>query len=140
MQAGAPLATITSGPWRVRTVLTEEQIGRASVAVGDTVEFRPAGGAGRPLVGTVARIAPAGSRGVDLEPLTHLGGGDIAVNPNTRTASQPYFELTIDLLGVDAGSARYGMTGVVSLAAMSEPVARTVGRRVARFWNSLLRG
>lgn len=141
LREGDPIGLIASGVWRVRAVLTEEQLGRTRLELGDRVEFRPAGGASGAMTGTISRIAPAGSRGVDdLDPLTHLGGGDIAVDPVTKAAAQPYFELTIDLSEADTAALRYGMTGVVSVAATAEPVAKSVGRRTARFWNRLLRG
>ncbi|GEM_PF-273751 len=169
MIPGAPLAMVVSGAWQVRAILTAEQMSSAHPAVGSIVEFRPASDPSSSLRGTVSRIGPAGSRQVTLLPLTHLGGGEVAVDPASGTASEPYFEVTITLQSRSAVNAsdtpllteqwhtgvsvesvtdgtnlepslRYGMTGVVRFDGHAEPIGTTLARRVLRFWNKLLQG
>ncbi len=141
IEEGTPVATIVSGRWRVRSILTEEDLISAAPRVGEAVQFRARGGPSQTVDGVIVRITPGGSHAISLSPLTHLGGGDIAVNPETGEASEPYFELTIDLENPPPDgtlSFRHGMTGYVRLNASAEPVATTVYRRLSRFVNRLM--
>ena len=88
----------------------------------------------------IARIAPAGSGAIELGPLTHLCGGDIAVDPVTHEAAEPYFEMTVDLPAARGTILRFGTTGVLRPDSSAEPVARAVGRRFVRFWNRMIQG
>ncbi|MDO8630843.1 MAG: efflux RND transporter periplasmic adaptor subunit, partial [Phycisphaerales bacterium] len=63
---GDPLGLVASGPWLVRAVVTDEQLARMAARVGDSVTFQAAATSRRALAGRVTRIAPAGSRTVDL--------------------------------------------------------------------------
>jgi putative peptide zinc metalloprotease protein len=135
---GEPVATIVSGKWRVRAILTEQQMLDAQPEVGDTIEFRPAARPGEVLAGRLQNIAPAGTRTIRSLALTQLAGGNIAVDPLTGQADQPYFELTVDLDADDAGALRYGMTGTVRLPGQIEPVGYGLVRSIIRFTNSLM--
>ncbi len=134
---GDPLGVVASGAWLVRVIVTEEQITLMTAKVGDTVTFRPAALPQNAIVGRILRIAPVGSRIIDLPSLAHTGGGDIAVDPQTREAAKPYFEVVAELAGEDKGIPGYGMTGVVSLSGRSELLGKSVARRFIRFWNQL---
>lgn len=139
VEAGTPVARIASGQWQVRAILTEPDLLAALPASGDPVEFRTVGDAARTIQGKVLRVDPGGSRAVELSPLTQLGGGDVAVNPITGEATEPYFELVVDLDTRNDPRLRDGMTGVVRLEATAEPVARTTFRRLTRFINNLMK-
>jgi len=136
---GTPIARIASGRWQVRALLSEAELRAAHPRPGDAVEFRTAAGGSPAFHGTVGRVDPAGSRRVDLAPLTQLAGGGIAVDPPTGQAAEPYFELVIDLSPRHDGDLRDGMTGVVRLDGTAEPLARTALRRLTRFVNQLMR-
>ncbi len=135
---GTPVVQLASGAWHVRVILTESQLVRAHAQVGDTAEFRAPGQAGRSFTGRIVRVAPAGSRAIEHLALTHLGGGEIAVDPTAGTAAQPYFEITLELQ--DSPYLRSGLTGALGLQAAAEPLAASLGRRLLRFWNRLLQG
>lgn len=145
---GTPLAMIAAGAWQVRTVLTAEQIASAHPELGSVAEFRSTGDPARSFRGVVSRITPRGTRQVPFAALTHLGGGDVAVDPAAGATNEPYFEITITLepvvtSGADDGDAPpffYGMTGSVRFAGHSEPIGTTLARRVLRFWNKLRSG
>ncbi len=143
---GSPVATLVAGRWNVRAILTEDQIARARPRIGQKVLFRAASAPSSTIEGVITRIDPTGSRDIDLQPLTHPGGGDIAVDPLTREAAQPYFEVIITLPQDSTGAEpddrtmtqlRHGMTGSVRFRAAAEPIARSLGRRFIRFWNRL---
>ena len=133
---GDPLGVVVSGGWEVRAVIADEQLTRVAARVGDSATFRSAALPGRSIIGRVARIAPAGSRTVNLPSLTHIGGGDIAVDPQTHEANKPYFEIAVKL-PADAEFLRQGMTGEVRFPARSELLGQTVARRFMKFWSQL---
>ena len=137
---GRAVATIVSGAWYVRALLTDEQITAARPRVGDRVRFRAASSPGTTLVGVVVRTGPLGDRRIDDSALTHSGGGEIVVDSVTGAAAQPYFEVTAELLGDVDAFVRSGMTGVIRLTGETEPIGRKLTRRIARFWNRLLEG
>ena len=137
---GRAVATIVSGAWYVRALLTDEQITAARPCVGDRVRFRAASSPGTTLEGVVVRTGPLGDRRIDDSALTHSGGGEIVVDSVTGAAAQPYFEVTAELLGDVDAFVRSGMTGVIRLTGETEPIGRKLTRRIARFWNRLLEG
>lgn len=138
LPAGSPIATVVSGPWQLRAILTQEQSVNAEAAVGDKVEFKGSGISDRTIEATIARIAPAGTRTIEQTPLTHLGGGEIAVNPKDHTTSVPYFEITVNLPESTVRNLRYGMTGSIRIPAKAEPIGTKLTRRFTRFLNKLL--
>jgi putative peptide zinc metalloprotease protein len=135
---GDPIAMIVSGAWQIRTILSEEQIAATRPQPGDKVQFRAAAAVSRTIEGRIEKVSPAGSKTVRDLALTHLGGGDIAVDPSTHAAAEPYFEITINLQDAAVPELQYGMTGSVRLPAVAEPVGVTVTRRLVRFVNKLL--
>ncbi len=139
LNKGMPVATVGYGQWEVRAILTEAELLSADPQIGDPVEFRAAALPGRSLAGEIARVAPAGSRIVNLVPLTHWGGGTIAVDPQTGEATQPYFELAVHLSDDPARFLRHGMTGYVRLQGAPEPLGLSAMRRLNRFVNKMMR-
>ncbi len=137
---GSQMASIVAGRNQIRAILSENDITRAQPRAGDRVVFRAAANPSRTTEGIIARIAPTGSRTVSHVPLTHIGGGDIAVDPQTHDATLPYFELIIELPAEESRNLHLGMTGSVCLGAGAEPIAIRLGRRFVRFWNRLLQG
>ncbi len=135
---GAPVATIASGKWQVRVILSGEQLAAVEPKPGDAVQFRSAADAGSTTAGVIARVTPAGTRYVGLPTFTHLGGGDVAVDPETGEAAEPYFEITIDLQPEGDARFRQGMTGRVRLKGRTEPIATTIYRRLSRFIDRLM--
>lgn len=134
---GTPVGLIASGEWRVQAILDEDEYVRAQPRKGDRVEFRAASATAQTLTGHVVEVAPAGSRAIALSPMTQLGGGDIAVDPHTQQARQPYFEVTIAL--PQATGLFHGATGSVRLFGKAEPIASRLTRRVTRFIDKLAR-
>ena len=76
---------------------------------------------------------------VDAPALTQLGGGKIAVDPDTMEATEPFFEVIVDLPGVLEGDLSHTMTGVTRFSGRSEPIATRASRRLIRFLNKLAR-
>ena len=138
LQVGDPVALIVSGDWQVRALLTAEEFASARREIGDAVTFRPTDDPSQTLSGTITRINRVASRNVALPALTHVGGGDIVVDQASGLATEPYFEIVITLDDAD-GHVRYGMTGVVQLAADPQPMAVNLYRRFMRFTNKLLK-
>jgi len=139
VSAGEPVATIVSGKWQAHAILNEANVADVDPKIGDTVAFRLLADTGTTYTGTIARVSPAGSREIRLMALTHLAGGDVAINPADHTASEPYFELTIDLDAAEPDALRYGMIGRVQFEAKPMPIGTRFTRRVATFVNKLLK-
>lgn len=138
VNTGDAVATIAAGRWQVKTVLSEEELYQASPQIGETVLFRPAAYPSHTIEASIGRIVPAGSRSIREASLTHLGGGDIAVDPDTGEAREPYFEVTINLPDDPGPSIGHGMTGSVLMGGDSETIGTTIYRRLARFMNRLM--
>lgn len=140
LNPGVPVATIASGGWLVRAVLTEADIAGAKPKPGDHVQFRAYGLAGAAASGTIVRVAPTGSRHLDIPSLTHLAGGKIAVSERTHDAAQPYFEIVAKLDKNAAPHVLYGMTGFLYLEGSHEPIGTALTRHAVKFWNKLKTG
>ncbi len=133
---GEPVATLAAGHWQVRALLTEEQVADAQPKPGDTVEVRVCADPSSVLTGVVQRVASAGSKTVPVEALTHLGGGDIAIDPLTGQAGQPYFEVTVDL-DRPISPMGHGMSAQVRFHAGAHSLGTQAARRLIRFLNRL---
>ncbi|MCH8147616.1 MAG: HlyD family secretion protein [Planctomycetes bacterium] len=138
VQVGDAVATIAAGRWQVRALMTEDSLQSAGPKEGDTVQFRSSADPALTIEGVIVRVSSAGSRIVQHEPLTHLGGGDIAVNPETFEAREPYFEVVVDLHVDSMPGPGYGMTGTVCFGGTSESVGTILYRRLSRFIQMLM--
>ncbi|MBN1490694.1 MAG: hypothetical protein JXA69_12315 [Phycisphaerae bacterium] len=137
---GEPVALLAGGVWQARVLLTQEEMAAIQPKLGETVELQSRAHVGVVHNGLITRIAPAGSNQPSLASLTQLGGGAIAVDPRTGHASEPYFEVTIDLPDASDEAFRYGMTGHVRFRAGPETLAMAVARRLIRFTDKLMQG
>jgi hypothetical protein len=137
---GEPLATVASGCWEVRAVLTESEVADSSPVVGDWVQVRPAAAPGRVLDGIITRVVPAGSRTIEDEALTQIGGGPIAVDPATGQAGQPYFRITVSVPDCHSESLHHGMTCHLLFEAEPVSAGRVIGRSLIRFAHKLMEG
>ncbi len=140
LQVGEPVAMLTAGATRIRTVVSEEQLARTHILVGDRIEFRLAAAPSKPLETRIVRILPSGSREITLPSLTQSGTQDIPVDQLSAAAQQPYFEVVLEVIERDGLDLRYGMTGYALFSAQHEPIGKTLGRRVLRFWERLMQG
>ena len=138
IHVGDAVATIAAGRWQVRALLTEESLDSVDPQKGDTVQFRSSANPALTLEGVIFRVAPAGSRTIEHAPLTHLGGGDIAVDPTTSEAREPYFEVIVDLHVDSMPGLGYGMTGTLCFGGTSESVGRIMYRRLSRFIRKIM--
>jgi multidrug resistance efflux pump len=135
---GYPLATIVSGGWEARMVVDEDALKRSGISAGDELTFRSVTRPEELIPARVVSVLPSGSRRIAPLPLTHLGGGDIAVDPRTHEATQPFFEVRLALSPSAEEFVRGGMTGAVRLGTGAESIGHAVMRRVVRFWNRLV--
>lgn len=133
---GEPIAEIGRGRWVVRALLNADGYLAAQPVVGQPVAARLNGEAGTELTGGILRVAAAGDRRVDDAALTHLGGGEIAVQGETMEAVEPFYEVTIalDQPGV---ALRHGMTVQVKFAPRTDVLGMRIYRSALRFLNRL---
>ncbi len=133
VRKGDPLASVGAGTWQIRAILAEDEMASSRPAVGASVEIKPVAMPGKTLRGHITRITPAASRIISSKVLTHLGGGSVAVNPQTAQAARPYFEITVDTGLAESPHLRHGMVCQVRFAAELETVGTKLGRRLVRF-------
>jgi len=134
---GFPMATVASGRWRVRTLVTAQDLAATGVQPGQVVEVRCASDPSHAAVGTITRIQPAGSRRITLPSLTQLGGGEIVVAPADSQADRPYFELVVELENPPERALRQGGTATIRLPCRSQPLGQAIYRRLLRFLDVL---
>ena len=137
---GDPLFTLISGPWQVKAVFTEDDFVSVKPREGDRVEVKTAARSGETLTGVIRRIVPRGSRLVSTESFTQKGGGDIAVNPVTGEASQPFFEVYVGLDDQEVSWFRQGMTCRVRCRGEEATLGTLLTRRVRLFVSRLMQG
>ncbi|MFQ5489429.1 MAG: efflux RND transporter periplasmic adaptor subunit [Phycisphaerae bacterium] len=140
LRKGQPVATVASGDWQLRVLLSEQEMADAQPTEGDEVEVRSRSVPGRTWRGVVERVAPAGFNSVDLLPLTHVGGGQIAVDPQTQRTQQPYFEVEIKVEADEPASFLHGATCRVRFPAGYDTIGRRAVRKVIRFVNRVSQG
>ncbi|MCA9243363.1 MAG: HlyD family efflux transporter periplasmic adaptor subunit [Phycisphaerales bacterium] len=138
LEIGAPVARLVSGAPRVRTLLSDEQMATINPVRGMQGVFRAASDPARAMTATVERIRPLGSREIPHAALTLQGGGEIPVSPDTREATQPYFELELSLTDPSSTDMTFaklpiGATGRLNFTGESEPLGRAVWRGLLRF-------
>lgn len=139
IQAGEPVATISAGVPVIRVLLNEQQMAEADPQKGQEVLFRSVASPTQTFPGRVLTIQPAGSRLVEEVRLTHLGGGNIPVNPTTGMALEPFFELVVELTDMGAVGLPHGSSGRAQMKAAVEPLGRFALRKLLRFLQRLKR-
>jgi hypothetical protein len=88
-------------------------------------------------LGTITQVATTGSEVITAPALTQMGGGTIAVSPETMTASESFFEITVELDDPPEERVRHGMTAQVGFSGKSQTVGQRLYRSVLRFVNKL---
>ncbi len=137
VKEGERVATVTSGDWIVRSLATAEGLADTKPQVGQKVRVRLLGDAAEEFSGTVTDVAVTGSDRISSASLTQLGGGTIAVTPETMTAGEPFFEITIELNDAGSGTVWHGMTALVSFEARPQTIGVRLYRSALRFINKL---
>ena len=139
---GTPLVTIASNAREVRLFLTEEELEYTDPAVGQQVQFRSSVSVDVCLTGVVKTVRPAGTKFVDLPQLTHLGGGEVAVQTagaetsGRVEATQAYFEVTVQIDSPKAERLPYGSRGFVRFGTDYAPLGIAFYRTAIRFFRS----
>lgn len=133
VQRGDPVASVASGTWQVRAILAEDEMAASRPRIGESVEIRSRVQPGKPIRGHITRITPAASRTITSEALTHVGGGSVAVDPETAEAAQPYFEITVDTELTESPFLRHGMVCQLRFESGLETVGTKIRRRLIRF-------
>lgn len=137
IRAGEPVAKIATGRRVVRTYLDEANLVKVGAQVGDPAVFRTIAAEGRSFTGQILVVQRAGTRQVDQPRLTHMGGGEIVIDPMTGEAETPLFEVVVAL--EDAGTLPHGCAGRVQFEGQKEPLGVVAERSLRRFMQRLKR-
>lgn len=136
VRVGEPIAEVGRGPWVIRTLLNADGYLAAQPARGQQVQAILMGAADTTLRGRVVRVAAAGDRVVGDVALTHLGGGEIAVQGGTMEAVEPLYVVTIEL-DEPPDALRHGMTAQVKFPPRTDALGMRLYRGALRFLNQL---
>jgi len=120
VRKGEPIVTIQSGRWTIRTLLTAEQVAHARLQRDSEVSFRFTGSPSKTHRGNVLKVSPHGTKEVEKLALTERGGGQIHIDPYTKEAQAPLFEVTIGIADPSRHDVTTGSTAQIYLA--REPV------------------
>ena len=104
LEPGEELVRIGSEGWIIRAVADARSLADVKPAVGQSVQCRFCSDPSHVYPGTIKNVSRAGSRIVSYEVLTHLAGGFIPVDPETMAATEPFFELSIELDTIESPS------------------------------------
>lgn len=137
VKEGEQVATIAAGDWIVRSLATAEDLADTKPQVGQKVRVRLLGRVSEEFSGTVTDVAVTGSDKISSASLTQLGGGTIAVAPDTMTAGEPFFEITTELDHAGSGRIRHGMTALIGFQAQPQTIGVRLYRSALRFINKL---
>ncbi len=135
---GDRIGLCADGPWVTKCLVDSRQLADIAPQVGQHVPIRFATATEViELVGTIEEIAEQGTSRVSELALTHLGGGDISIAPDTGQAEQPMFELIVRLPQADARLYRRGIRVHLRMATTPESYGAWSRRQLSRFLNRL---
>lgn len=132
---GEPIAEVASGRMTITGLVREAALATVHLQPGDTIEFRSAVSPDTTYRATITHIGQLGTRAIEEETLTAMGGGEIPISPVTGEANEPYFEIEAVLEGQP--DLALGVTGSLKLGMHEEPIATTLWRSGLRLMQKL---
>jgi putative peptide zinc metalloprotease protein len=137
IQQGDAVATVADGAWIVRCLATAEQIASARPMVGESVRVRIVAEGVCETAGTVEGVAVKGTRHVFSPSLSHLGGGDIAVDPATLKSGNSLFEVQVRVHDADTINLLPGSRAAVAFSTQPQTCGAYLYRCCHQFLNRL---
>ena len=135
---GEELLRIGTEGWLIRAVANAGSLADIKPQVGQAVHCRFHADPTEVHEGIVTRVSRAGSRVVPHDALTQLGGGFILVDPKSKQATEPFFELTIELKGPAPDACmRNGAICDIRFRREYEPLGNVLYRSLLRFANHI---
>jgi putative peptide zinc metalloprotease protein len=131
LEAGEEIARSVRGDRIARFLFAPETLEESRLELGDTISCRLQIDTAKAWEAEVISIAPAASREIRDESLTHLGGGEIVVDPKTGLATSPYVEVAVRF-PAEAELPR-GLTVQARLSSTRRPLSSHLFRAVVRF-------
>ena len=135
---GDPLLRVTSGRAEAVFYLRTFEYEALRLQIGDTIICRSPAAPEHEIHGRVVHIASGGSRDLGTREGDLAERLGIPVNPGTGEASEPYFEVRLDLGAHDAPLDN--STVRARFPAESRTTARILERRFTRFMNRVKEG
>lgn len=135
---GEELLQIGAGGWVIKAVADSQSLANARPEVGQTVHCRFYSDPSHVYPAEIHSVSRAGSRIVSHQALTHLAGGFIPVNPETMEATEPFFDLQIELTGDHPPEfLQNGAVCEIRLQHGYEPLGHMAYRSLLRFINQI---
>jgi putative peptide zinc metalloprotease protein len=138
VRRGQPIAELHSGAPTVRVVLTDTEVDRAHLAVGDEVALRFRVQPEREVKATIRAILPSASREAIPRPLTVLGGGTIygtSRSGTALTADRSYLHVLVEPDWIPA-QLTGGLTAAIRFEARPMTLGSWLFHRLASFYNA----
>jgi putative peptide zinc metalloprotease protein len=137
IKQGNHVATLIFGQWMIRCLATAENIADMQARVGKPVRIRILANLSHDIEGTIFRISEMGSKKIESLSLTQLGHGTIPVSPLTQEASEPYYQIFIQLADNEGHLLRHGMIAQVCYESNKETYGNRFIRSCRQFISSL---
>jgi putative peptide zinc metalloprotease protein len=140
IKSGEPLVKLESGKWIVRALATDEEILDTQVAEGDSVEFDVIGHPGTRLSGRVVSVSKSSQEKIEDSAFTHVGGGDIDVDPYTQKATKGYFLVVMEIDTQCESQLRSGIRVQAMAINRKWSLGRSLSRKLWQFYHRYLMG
>lgn len=136
VRRGQPIARVLSGETEIRFLLTEESFWRSSPKVGQVIEFRSASRPQHTISARIEQLEATANRQILETELTSLARGEIAVDPLTGEAQQPFIRVVAKVLDEDLAPV-HGERGMVALSMRPESLGAKLKRAALRLLDDL---
>ena len=136
VQPGGEVFRVGGFNWVVKAVANDSSLANIQPEIGQQVRCRFLANSNSEFVGTIGSISASGNQVVPYKALTHLAGGFIPVRDESLEATEPFFELTIDLdTQCDPNFLKDGMVCEIRFGQPNATLGNYVYRALLRFYN-----
>ena len=138
VRLGDEVAQIHAGRSLVRLVLSDAEVSRTRLSVGDTLYLRWSVQPGRSVAARVQRIGASASRETVPDALTVVGGGEIygtQAGESRTLADQSYLHVVVEPIYIPLERTA-GLTARVCIPAQIETIGQWIYRQMTHFYNA----
>ena len=138
VEPGDEVFRIASGGWLVHAIVNASTFASIHPEVGQRVDCRLIADHNSFYSGKITKISASGDKVVPYKALTHLAGGMIPVDPSSMEATEPFFEITIELAEIPSRTTlRNGLVCEIRLESNNNTLGRQLYRSALRFLNQI---
>ena len=136
VQPGDEVFRVGGFNWVVKAVANQSSLANIRPKIGQQVNCRFLAEPSSEFAGTIRSVSASGNQVVPFKALTHLAGGFIPVRDESLEATEPFFELKIDLDSkYDPAFLKNGMVCEIRFGQSEATVGNYLYRALLRFYN-----